>query len=308
MATRESTDTTPDVSPDLPSTGWRVTLALLARLPQPALSRAFGRLADVRIPLPMRRPVLTAFARAVHIDLHETELPLQEYDTLDDFFVRRLRPGARSNPNDRAVLACPVDGVVGQLGTVTGGQALQAKGRSYSVAQLVDDAREAERYDGGLFITLYLSPRHYHRIHAPCGDAVVAARHIPGALMPVNRAAVSSMDNLFPRNERMVCWIEGPLGRVAVVAIGAYNVGRISTTFDPDWAGPGRIGVTNRGTSVAESRRFDPPRPVAQGDEIMAFHLGSTLVMLVEQGRVEFLTEVRDGREVRVGDVLARRF
>jgi phosphatidylserine decarboxylase len=282
-------------------------LALLARLPQPAMSRAFGRLADVQLPVPLRKPVLGTFARAVGIDLHEAERPLQEYETVDDFFVRRLRPGARSNPNDRSLLACPVDGVVGQLGTVNRGRALQAKGRSYSVAQLIDDTAEAERYDGGLFITLYLSPRHYHRIHSPCGDAVVAARHVPGALMPVNRAAVTSMDNLFPRNERMVCWIDGPLGRVAVVAIGAYNVGRISTAFDAEWAGPGRIGVTNRGKAAPETRCYDPPKTVAQGDEIMAFHLGSTLVMLVEPGRVEFLRDTRDGREVRVGEVLASR-
>ncbi|MGH7340799.1 MAG: archaetidylserine decarboxylase, partial [Candidatus Rokuibacteriota bacterium] len=301
-----STSRVPDVSPDLPTPGWRALLAVLARLPQPGLSRAFGRLADLRIPAPLRRPILGTFARAIGIDVAEAEGPVSEYETLDDFFVRRLRPGARSFPNDPDALASPVDGIVGELGTIRSGDALQAKGRSYSVARLVDDAAEAARFDGGLFITLYLSPRHYHRIHAPCGGRIIGARHMPGALLPVNRQAVNHVNDLFPRNERLVCWLDGPLGRVAVVAIGAYNVGRISAAFDATWAGPGRIGVTNRGTTEPESRRYDPPIPVVQGQELMAFHLGSTLVMLVEPARVEFVDAIRDGLEVRVGEVIAR--
>ncbi len=254
----------------------------------------------------MRRPVLGTFARAIGIDLEEAERPLSEYETLDEFFVRRLRPGARGVPNDPDALASPVDGVVGQLGEIRTGHALQAKGRSYSIARLVDHADEADRFEGGLFITIYLSPRHYHRIHAPCGGNIIGARHIPGALLPVNRHAVRHVDDLFPRNERLVCWLEGPLGRVAVVAIGAYNVGRISAAFDSEWAGPGRIGVTNRGTVVPESRSYNPPVPIAQGDEIMAFHLGSTLVMLVDPQRVGFLPTIQEGSEVRVGQILGR--
>src|SRR5690606_22162738 len=144
-------------------------------------------------------------------------------------------------------LASPVDGATGQVGRIRSGRVLQAKGRWYSIAELIGDALEAERYEGGSFVTLYLSPRDYHRIHAPCDGAIAYARHIPGALLPVNAAAVAHVPDLFPRNERLLCAIDGPLGRVTVVAVGAYNVGRISAAFDPDWrAGEGETRwVTN---------------------------------------------------------------
>jgi phosphatidylserine decarboxylase len=305
MATTDVSGAIPDVSPDLPTPGWRAMLAILAQLPQPGLSRAFGYLADIRVPAPMRRPIFTSFARAVGIDLDEAEHPPSAYATLDEFFVRRLRAGLRSFPGDPAVLASPVDGVIGKFGTVRRGEALQAKGRSYSIARLLDDEDDAARYEGGIFLTLYLSPRHYHRMHSPCDGVIPLARHVPGALLPVNQPAVSHVQDLFPRNERMICTIDGPLGRVAIVAIGAYNVGRISSAFDPDWGDEyGR--VTNRGTTRPETRRYDPAIAVRQGDEIMAFHLGSTLVLLAERGAAELIASLEHGREVRLGEPLAR--
>jgi phosphatidylserine decarboxylase len=299
-------DAVPDVSPDLPTPGWRALLAILSQLPQPGLSRAFGHVADLRIPGPMRRPVLGSFARAVGIDLSEAERPLAEYRSLNEFFVRRLRRGVRSFPDDVDTLASPVDGVVGQLGQVRRGEALQAKGRFYSIARLLDDEAEAMRYDEGLFITLYLSPRHYHRIHTPCSGVIAQARHIPGGLLPVNQPAISHVQDLFPRNERLVCYVDGPLGRVAIAAIGAYNVGRISAAFDVRWGDEGRSWVTNRGTAQPETRHYDPPHTMRQGDEVMAFHLGSTVVLLCEPGRVAFLDELEPGGDARLGEVIAR--
>lgn len=296
----------PDVSPDLPTPGWRALLGVLGQLPQAGLSRAFGHLADLRLPRPMRKPILGSFARAVGIDVSEAELPLADYQSVNAFFVRRLRPGVRSFPEDPAVLACPVDGVVGQLGTIRGGEALQAKGRPYSVAKLLDDAELAARYDGGFFITLYLSPRHYHRIHSPCDGAVPMARHVPGSLLPVNQPAISHVQDLFPKNERLVCAIDGAVGRIAVVAIGAYNVGRISAAFDPGWPGAENGWVTNRGEREPRTRHYQPPRPVRQGEEIMAFHLGSTVVLLAEPGRVRVTPRVEPGCEVRLGEAIAR--
>jgi phosphatidylserine decarboxylase len=289
--------------PDRPGAGWRATLAVLERLPQGALSRALGRVADVPLPRAVRPRVLGTFARALGIDLAEAELPLVEYGSVNELFVRRLRPGARSWPHDAATIAAPVDGIVGQHGEITGGTLIQAKGREYSVLALLRSEEEATRVEGGSFVTIYLSPRHYHRIHAPCSGAIPSARHIPGALLPVNMPGVQHLAELFPRNERVICNIDGPLGRAAVVAVGAYNVGRISTAFDEEWAGRGG-SVSNRRDAAAETRRYDPPRPVQQGDEIMAFHLGSTVVALFERG--PRLVTPTPGTEVRMGDVLLR--
>ncbi|HEX2090945.1 MAG TPA: archaetidylserine decarboxylase [Longimicrobiaceae bacterium] len=298
----------PDDFPTPPPWRSRAMLAVLRRLPQGALSRAFGQVADLPLPRPLRRPVLGAFARGVGADLSEAELPLEEYGSLNRFFTRRLREGVRSWPDDPRVAASPVDGVTGQVGTVAGGRAIQAKGRWYSVGELLDDEGEGERFEGGAFVTLYLSPRDYHRIHAPCAGAIPRARHVPGALLPVNAPAVAHLPGLFARNERLVCYLDGAMGRVAVVAVGAYNVGRISAAFDPAWNAPpgGSAWVTNRRGAVAETRGYDPPVPVRQGDEIMTFHLGSTVVLLFEPGRVALEPGLAAGTAVRLGTVLGR--
>ncbi len=305
--TTDTPEAVPEVSPELPAPAWRAMLRLLGRLPQGALSRSFGRIADLPLPGPLRGPVLRAFARAVGIDLSEAEYAPEAYRTLNEFFVRRLRPAVRRWPANPAVAACPVDGVTGQVGRVEAGRILQAKGRWYSAAELLADAQEARRFEGGHFVTLYLSPRHYHRVHAPCSGLIRRAQYIPGALLPVNAPSVAHVPDLFARNERLLCYIGGPLGRLAVVAVGAYNVGRISAAFDPVWNTPTRRSawVTNRRRAELETRLYDPPIRVRQGDELMAFHLGSTVVLLFEPGEVELRPELQPEREVRLGQAIA---
>lgn len=294
--------------PDLPALRWRAALRLLRRLPQGALSRGFGWMADAPIPRGLRPAVLGAFARAVGADVSEAAEPLDAYPTLNRFFTRTLKPGARSWPADRSLVASPVDGAVGQAGVVREGRLIQAKGRLYAVEDLLDEAGCAARYEGGAFITLYLSPKDYHRIHAPVAGAIRDARHVPGALLPVNAPSVSHVPELFARNERLMCHIDGPLGRTAVVAVGAYNVGRISAAFDPAWnAPPGeRAWVTNRRGLQSAGRRYDPPVPVDRGDEIMTFHLGSTVVLVFEPGRVSLVPTLRPGDDVRLGMEIGR--
>jgi phosphatidylserine decarboxylase len=293
----------PAVTPDLPSLPWRATLRLLQRLPQASLSRTLGSLADLTVPRRLRGPIIGGFARAVGINVGEAELPIEDYRSINEFFVRRLRTGVRSWPDDDSTIASPVDGVVGRHGSIRDGRLIQAKGRHYMATDLLAGLDEADRYEDGTFVTLYLSPRHYHRIHAPCGGVIHGAHHVPGALLPVNDPAVRHVPDLFPRNERVICTIAGPLGTTAVVAVGAYNVGRISTTFDPEWVGAGR-SVANRRRAEPESRRYAPPKVVRQGEEIMAFHLGSTVVLLVEPGAQCHAPP--PGTEVQLGDVLLR--
>jgi phosphatidylserine decarboxylase len=276
-----------------------------------------GRLADVPVVRPLRRPVYGAAARVLGMDLSEAQDPVGSYRSLDELFVRRLRPGARSWPADPAVVGSPVDGVVGAVGGVESGELLQAKGRRYTVAELLDDAEQAPRFEGGSYVTLYLAPRHYHRIHAPVGGTMGWARHVPGRLLPVNRPAVARVDRLFPRNERLAAVIEPPAGAlevsaaealsggsigatpagaVAVVAVGAFNVGRITADFDDAL-------VTNRRGARAETREYDPPLAVERGEGLMAFHLGSTVVLLFERP-VSLAPGLSGGGEIRLGDPL----
>jgi phosphatidylserine decarboxylase len=306
-----SVEAPPAETPERASLPWRVLLALIGRLPQAAISRLVGRLADLRIPRRLRRPILSAFSIIVGVDRDEVELPLVEYPSLNAFFVRRLRPGIRQWPDAPGLAGSPVDGFCGRFGTIEAGRILQAKGRWFSSAELLEDEEEAARFDGGSFLTIYLSPRDYHRIHAPASGEIPKARHIPGALLPVNPPGVLEIENLFPRNERLVCYLDGPLGRIAVVAVGAINVGRISTAFDPAWSGaPWRSGeepqtsigwVTNRRDLPGITHTYAPPVPAERGEEIMAFHLGSTVVLLFEPGRFRLDPELRPGSVMRLG-------
>jgi len=297
------TEQVPEVTPQLPSVRWRAILAALNRLPQAGMSRGFGHIADTPVPPSLRAAVIGGFAKLVGIDTEEAELPVTEYRSINEYFVRRLRPGVRAWPADADTVASPVDGIVGQSGQIHNGRLLQAKGRWYTGARLLDDAEEAARFDGGVFLTIYLSPRHYHRIHTPIAGLIDKARHVPGALLPVNEAAVLHVDELFARNERLICYVSGSVGRIAVAAIGAYNVGRISAAFDAEW----RDGawITNVRNAAAETRWYEPPKKIETGDEIMAFHLGSTVVLLFEPGRVR-LEHLQPGAEVRVGQPIAR--
>src|SRR5688572_21920273 len=149
----------PDVSPDLPGRGWRFSLAVLGRLPQAALSRGLGHMADLPVPRALRRSVLGGVARKLGIDLSEAARPLEEYGSLNELFVRQLKPGARTWPHDPRAIASPVDGILGQLGRIEDGAIVQAKGRRYRAKDLLDgdDPREAERFRNGSFVTIYLS-------------------------------------------------------------------------------------------------------------------------------------------------------
>lgn len=286
--------------PDNAPVGWRAGLALMSRLPQGALSRITGRLADTYVPQFLRSSLYGAFASMAGIDLAEAESPLDEYRTFDQFFIRRLRRGARDWPADPAALASPVDGTIGQLGTIRDGEALQAKGRPYTVAALLDDASECDRYHGGAFLTLYLSPRDYHRIHSPASGRVSKVRHIPGRLLPVNEPATHHVASLFPRNERVVCYIDGDAGRTAVVAVGAFNVGRIEVVFDPRWR-------SNRRGSVARDLAYEPAHEIGRGDELMIFHLGSTVVLLLEPAHARLAEGLQTGDRIRLGQPIGSR-
>ncbi len=267
----------------------------------------------VPVPRPLRRVLLGALAWSLRMDLTEAADPIGAYRSASDLFTRRLREGARSWPSS-GVAASPVDGIVGQSGRIEEGRALQAKGRTYTVAELLDDPRMSERFTDGSFLTIYLSPRHYHRIHGPVSGRVARARHVPGRLLPVNAPAVRLVDRLFPRNERLVTYLESAapdgepdvaagtgavagMATVAVVAVGAFNVGRITAAFD-------QTLVTNRRGARAETRLYQPALPVERGDELMTFHLGSTVVLLFERG-VE-LESLEPGSPILLGAPITR--
>lgn len=219
-----------------------------------------------------------------------------DYPTIDAWFTRPLRPGVRTWPSEPSLVAAPVDGIVGPVGVIDAGVLLQAKGLPYRAARLLGNDRDAAAFDGGTYATFYLSPRHYHRVHTPLPGLLERARHLPGRVLPVHPAVAACEPELLAGNERLVAWLRAAGGWVAVVAIGAMNVARVTASFD-------RTLVANRRRATGE-RRYEPPLRVRHGDELFVFHLGSTVVVLAGPGVVQW--ELRTGQEVRVGEVVGR--
>ncbi len=275
----------------------RLFIAALRLLPKNALSRLAGAFADWRGPAWVLRPVMRAFAARYRIDLSASP-DLSTYRTFGEFFARPLRPGLRPiAPGDRAVVS-PVDGVVSETGAATAGRLVQAKGIDYTTDALLGDPAVAERFEGGAYLTIYLSPRDYHRIHFPLSGRVTGYRYLPGQLWPVNPASVRNVRGLFGVNERLVTLLDSPCGRCAVVAVGATVVGRVRAHYDP--AAP----LTNCAGATAVAMDYPAPLPVEKGQELGAFELGSTVILLFEPGRVLLEPRLVPGARVRVGEAV----
>jgi phosphatidylserine decarboxylase len=251
-----------------------------------------GLTARRRLPVPLRGAAYRAFARAVGADLDEAELDLRAYTSLGDLFSRRLRPGVRPVCPDLDAIVAPCDGVLAARGTAVDGALVQAKGRNYQLEELVVDPALAAELRGGDYATIYLSPRDYHRVHAPIDAHLVSYDYIPGALWPVNPQIASRRDRLLVRNERVVITLDaGHFGKIAVVMIGASGVGNIKLEHADESAGWRAAG---------ERRRVEVGVDVQRGDELGAFRLGSTVVMVFRPGKITLEGEV--GQAMRFGE------
>jgi phosphatidylserine decarboxylase len=285
---------------DLTSLRERLFIDVIRWAPKSTYSHVVGYLAGRTLPRRLRGPVYRTFARRVGADLGEVERPLEDYPSLGAFFVRRLKAGARAVASDRDAVVSPCDGTVSQFGTISAGQLIQAKGIHYPLFGLVADRPAAARFAGGSFLTIYLAPRDYHRVHFSVGGKVTGYQHVPGALFPVNAAAVNHVGALFTRNERLVTYQDTDVGEVATVMVGATAVGRISVSYDAVETHSKKRG--RPGPRV----RYAVPHVVRRGDELGAFHLGSTVILLFEPGAVSF-AGLELGQTVRMGEPVARR-
>ncbi len=279
----------------------RVAVDVLRWTPKGTLSRGLGWLARRRVPKRLRASIYGGFARATGADLTELAQPIDAFERFDDFFTRSLPDGARPIESGDGVVVSPVDGRISELGVAEGGRMIQCKGLDYTVKGLLADPLEARAFEGGAYMTLYLAPHNYHRIHAPVAGRVVGYRHIPGAFFPVNPLSVRNVAGLFSINERLVTYLESDVGRVAVVKVAATGVGHITVSYD---AG---VSTHRRGSAGRHgwAQRYAQPRPLAAGAELGMFHLGSTVIVLFEVGRVRL--EGATGDPVRVGQRIGAR-
>jgi phosphatidylserine decarboxylase len=275
-------------------------IALQRLLPQFLLGRLVHRLARVRTPW-FKDLLIGGFTRLYPSTVAEAEQPVPGgYPTFNAFFTRALQPGTRPQDADPSALTSPVDGRVQRAGSLHDGELVQAKGMYYSTAELLGDDDQAEIYRDGWFLTAYLAPPDYHRVHAPLAGTLRRMHYLPGARLSVNRATAGAVPKLFARNERLACLFESPRGPFAVVLVGALNVASISTAWAGEvipreprricrWHYPGRAGVT-----------------LQRGALLGQFNLGSTVILMLPAGAVEPAEGIMPGQPLRVGQRIGR--
>ena len=263
-----------------------VTLQKL--LPKPLISRFMGWLAASEWTW-VKGPFIAIFMRAYNISLQEAERDsAAQYLSFNDFFTRALAEGVRPLEGGENILISPVDGYVSELGAIENGKLMQAKGVYYSAADLLGDSELADSFVGGSFITLYLAPANYHRIHAPSNGVLKRTIALPGELFSVNATTATHLPNLFARNERLTCVYESDQGPAAIDFVGALIVASIETVW-PDATSP-----------YHKIEHREHVWPFEQGDEMGRFLLGSTVVLCLPKG-VEFDPGLTPGSEVRMG-------
>jgi phosphatidylserine decarboxylase len=275
----------------------RLLISGLSVLPKNAMSKAVGGLAHLRLPGPLSNSSIRAFVKMYDIKTSEAECELESYRSIGDFFTRRLKMGSRVIDHRPGHVVSPADGKILNSGRIHNGTIIQAKGRAFTVADLLGSESDADRFEGGSWVTVYLSPKDYHRVHHPVEGQITLARYLPGRLWPVNQAAVNHVDRLFCVNERLATFVETPLGLVTTVMVGATSVGHITVRFDEDLQ-------TNKNSRGGDYHYPNGPK-VARGDELGTFHLGSTAIVLVESKDV-LLDELEPGQPVRMGCSLGR--
>lgn len=267
-------------------------------LPQHTLSRLAGRLVECKQPA-VKFPLMKLFLNCYDVNMEEAaSADLNSYPNFQSLFTRQLRAHARPIAVGDHVLISPVDGSISELGTIQGQRILQVKGRYYDVADLLAlDPQKANPFDNGHFITLYLAPKDYHRVHMPCDGVLTKAVYVPGRLFSVNKKSVLRIPRLFARNERLICYFDSPAGPFAVIFVAALLVAGIHTQF------AGRVTPTAAKERV--STDYDSI-PFTKGAELGYFCYGSTVILLFPHQRAQFLPQLAAGQSVRMGECIGK--
>ncbi|AAS69969.1 sodium:alanine symporter family/phosphatidylserine decarboxylase [Leptospira interrogans serovar Copenhageni str. Fiocruz L1-130] len=257
-------------------------ILILSVVPKNLLSRLFGLLASSRLPRFILIPILKAFARAYKINVDEAELEIQEYNSLNEFFTRALKAESRIIDSADDEMVSPVDAKITGYGDINQRIIIQAKGVDYNLKELLGGSKYLEDFTNGKYITFYLSPQDYHRIHSPAYGKILGYYYEPGKLFPVNELAVFGIRGLFPKNERLITYLQTEYGKVAVIKVGASNVGRIRVTYD------NKI-VTNTLIRTARTVEYkEVSIMIGKGAELGRFEMGSTVILLMEKDTFQF--------------------
>jgi len=264
-------------------------------LPQHAISRLVLKATRVRTAW-FKNALIRGFLRMFDVDMQDAEQtdPLR-YPSFNEFFTRALRPETRPLALEAAAIASPVDGTVSECGGIDGDLLLQAKGKFYTLTDLLAGQAWARRFEGGSFATIYLAPFNYHRIHMPVRGQLQETWYVPGRLFSVNALTARFVPRLFARNERIVTLFDTQAGACALVMVGALNVGSMATAWAGDIAPAARRVITQL-----------PPQALTleKGAEVGRFNMGSTVILLFEPKRAHWRAGLRSGLAIRLGETI----
>ena len=236
------------------------------------------------------------FISFYEIDIEDVkkEVP-KDFKTFNDFFIRELYDEARPIMDNKDIIISPVDGFVSSAGKIQQNKIFQAKKFDYSLDDLIaTDLEQAETYINGQYVTIYLAPFNYHRVHAPLDGQLLAARYIPGDLFSVNQATVDRVNGIFRRNERLVMHFRTDYGPIVLVFVGALNVGSISTP----WTGE----ILPRKKGIVEALDLSNYKSnIKKGDLLGWFNMGSTVILLLPKNFCKLNENLLKGNSLKMG-------
>lgn len=274
----------------------RLSTDLLRILPQHLLAAGMYRLARATTPS-LKDLLISQVIRRYDVDLSEAEQPdSSAYPSFNAFFTRALKAGSR--PIAEGAVVSPADGRINQIGRIRGKRLLQAKGHEFELlALLAGDKEKAAAFHDGLFATVYLSPRDYHRVHLPFAGTLDSMVFVPGELFSVSDATTQLVPGLFARNERVICHFVTDLGPMAVILVGAIFVGSMETVWHGEVRG-------ERGQPTRWVYRDAERRHFGTGEEIGRFNMGSTVITLLPAGAAAWEERLDAAAAVRMGEAI----
>lgn len=274
--------------------------ALTYVLPHRLLSSLARRLAYSTRPW-LKQWLIDSVTRRFGVDLSEAAQPdPAAYPSFNAFFTRALRDGVRAPDPDPSALLMPADGRISQCGAIVDGRIFQAKGRSFTAAELLSSEADAVPFADGVFATVYLSPRDYHRVHMPWTGTLRETVHVPGRLFSVGPDAVASVPRVFARNERLVCHFDTDFGPMASVMVGALLVSGVETV----WSG---VEIPRYGDRVTRKDWRGRGITLERFAEMARFNYGSTVIVLLPKGVARLDPALVPEAPVRLGQRLAQR-
>ena len=265
-------------------------------LPKHALTHLAWWVSNVRW-RPFKNAFIRLFAHVFRVNLEEAiDSNPDAYPHFNAFFTRALKPNAR--PIAQSQWVAPADGTLSQLGTLSGAQSnqlIQAKGLDYTLEALVGRDTGLAQYRGGQWMTIYLAPFDYHRVHMPADGRLIQATRLPGELFSVSDQTAAIIPRLYARNERLVAEFQHNDRPFMVVMVAALMVAGIETVWD---------APTSRRSGARPSTTTPAGIDLAKADEMGRFHWGSTVIVITPPDNPPWRDELQAGQTLRLGQAL----